>query len=175
MRCPGCGTDNAPDSRFCGGCGTRLGTSGPRVAPTQKISDDASFPQSIAPGGAAMPVTAPGIVAPRAIAATPYTPQGPSISSPRPPTAPPSPAATPRSDVYAALSPNGRPRPQLVVVDDPSLSLPIAARRPWGLIAIVLLLDIGLAVTGVLLLREGLADRPARSAPARTAAPSGAT
>jgi hypothetical protein len=59
------------------------------------------------------------------------------------------------------------------VVDDPSLSLPIAARRPWGLIAVVLLLDIGLAVTGVLLLREGLADRPARSAPARSASPSG--
>jgi hypothetical protein len=71
--------------------------------------------------------------------------------------------------------PSSRPKPQIVVVDDPSLSLPIAARRPWGLIAVVLLLDIGLAVTGVLLLREGLADRPARSAPARTASPSGST
>jgi len=189
MRCPSCGTDNAPDSRFCGGCGTRFGTTGPRVAPTQKISDDASFPQPIAPGGAAMPVTAPGIVAPRAVAATPYTPQGPPIvhagshagsragshagshaaSSARPATAPPSPAATP------APLPSSRPKPQLLVVDDPSLSLPIAARRPWGLIAIVLLIDIGLAVTGVLLLREGLADRPARAAPARTASPSGAT
>jgi hypothetical protein len=57
------------------------------------------------------------------------------------------------------------------VVDDPSLSLPIAARRPWGLILLVLLIDIGLAVTGVLLLREGLADRPSRAAPTRTASP----
>ena len=23
MRCPSCGTENAPDSRFCGGCGAR--------------------------------------------------------------------------------------------------------------------------------------------------------
>ena len=198
MRCPSCGTDNAPDSRFCGGCGTRFGTSGPRVAPTQKISDDASFPQPIAPGGSAVPVTAPGIVAPRAIAATPYTPQGAPISQPgshagshagsqpgsqrgssasaRPATAPPAPRPlTSPPEGYAAPSPSGRPKPQLVVIDDPSLSLPIAARRPWGLIAIVLLLDIGLAVTGVLLLREGLADRPARAAPARTASPSGAT
>jgi hypothetical protein len=162
MRCPSCGTDNAPDSRFCGGCGTRFGASASRVAPTQKISDDASFPQPAAPAGSAVPVTAPGIVAPRAIAATPFAPQGaPSSragSSPRP-------AATPL--------PSSRPKPQIVVVDNPSLSLPIAARRPWGLIAVVLLLDIGLAVTGVLLLREGLADRPARSAPARTASPSG--
>jgi hypothetical protein len=179
MRCPSCGTDNAQDSRFCGGCGTRFGASGPRVAPTQKISDDASFAQPIAPGGSGVPVTAPGIVGPRAIVPTPFVPQGAPISragsSPRPATAPPSSVAASRPEPYAARSPSSRPKPQLEVVDDPSLSLPIAARRPWGLIAVVLLLDIGLAVTGVLLLREGLADRPARSAPARTASPSGST
>jgi zinc ribbon protein len=190
MRCPSCGTDNAPDSRFCGGCGTRFGTSGPRVAPTQKISDDANFPQPIAPGGVAVPVTAPGIVGPRSMAPTPYTPQRPSSSpgspgsqrgargssSARPATAglAPRPLTSP-PDGDAVPPPSARAKPQIVVVDDPSLSLPIAARRPWGLIAIVLLLDIGLAVTGVLLLREGLADRPARSAPARTASPSGST
>lgn len=43
MRCPSCGTENAPDSRFCGGCGARTAPS--TVAPTQKISDDAPMPQ----------------------------------------------------------------------------------------------------------------------------------
>src|ERR1700760_2523072 len=46
MRCPSCGTENAPDSRFCGGCGARFGPPSARVAPTQKISDDDSFPQT---------------------------------------------------------------------------------------------------------------------------------
>jgi len=31
-----------------------------------------------------------------------------------------------------------------------------AARRPWGLIAVVLLVDLGLAVAGIWLLSEGL-------------------
>lgn len=45
MRCANCGTENAPDSRFCGGCGARVQSSG-LVAPTQKISDDAPYPTS---------------------------------------------------------------------------------------------------------------------------------
>ncbi|MFN0245941.1 MAG: zinc-ribbon domain-containing protein [Kofleriaceae bacterium] len=45
MRCPNCGTENEPDSRFCGGCGARMHSSG-LVAPTQKISDDAPYPTS---------------------------------------------------------------------------------------------------------------------------------
>jgi hypothetical protein len=48
------------------------------------------------------------------------------------------------------------PRPQIEIVDDPSLSLPIAARRPWGLIFVVLVIDAGLAVAGILLLAQGL-------------------
>ena len=40
MRCPTCGTENAPDSRFCGGCGARLAPA--RVAPTQ-TTDDAPY------------------------------------------------------------------------------------------------------------------------------------
>jgi hypothetical protein len=48
MRCPNCGTENAPDSRFCGGCGARMQTSG-LVAPTQKISDDAPYPPASIP------------------------------------------------------------------------------------------------------------------------------
>jgi hypothetical protein len=38
--------------------------------------------------------------------------------------------------------------------------MPIAARRPWGLIAAVLVLDIGLAVAGSWLLSQGLRHKP---------------
>src|SRR5688572_7760796 len=40
MRCPSCGTDNEPDSRFCGGCGARLAGES-RLAPTQKVDTGA--------------------------------------------------------------------------------------------------------------------------------------
>jgi hypothetical protein len=43
MRCATCGTENAPDSRFCGGCGAKLAPAS-RLAPTAKIPDDASYP-----------------------------------------------------------------------------------------------------------------------------------
>ena len=198
MRCPSCGTDNAPDSRFCGGCGARLGASGQRVAPTQKISDDASFPQrQLAPGaGSAVPVTAPGVVAPRTISAsaTPFLAQGaspaqrplaggsaaparpaaapPIAPAPRPPGATPRSQSAPAGPVGAAgtpTPPGGRPspRPQAMVVDDPSLSLPIPARRPWALIALVLVIDLGLAVSGAWMLSQGLGDRTGRAAPQR--------
>jgi hypothetical protein len=57
-----------------------------------------------------------------------------------------------------------------VVVDDPSLSLPIAARRPWALIVVVLLIDLGLAAAGIWMLTQGLGDRPSRPAPPRSGA-----
>jgi hypothetical protein len=41
--------------------------------------------------------------------------------------------------------------------------MPIAARRPWRLITVVLLVDIGLAVAGTWLLTQGLGARPAQS------------
>ena len=44
MRCPSCGTENAPDSRFCGVCGAKQAPPG-RLAATAKIPDDAPFPQ----------------------------------------------------------------------------------------------------------------------------------
>jgi len=44
MRCPTCGTENVPDSRFCGACGAKLTPAENRVAPTEKIPDDAPFP-----------------------------------------------------------------------------------------------------------------------------------
>ena len=126
----------------------------PQSAPLTRPGSDASAP-SVRPVTA--PASAPGV--PRPITAPPSAP------APRPNAAAADPYAAP------AAPSSARGRPQLLVIDDPSLSLPIAARRPWGLILVVLLIDIGLAVTGVLLLREGLADRPSRSAPTRTASP----
>lgn len=182
MRCPSCGTDNAPDSRFCGGCGTRVAVSGQRVAPTQKISDDASFPQRQLSSGAgsAVPITAPGVVAPRTISATPFLPQGAppaqrplaggSAAPARPATAP-----APRGpDGYAPTPASARPSPrqQAVVIDDPEASLPIAARRPWALIVVVLLIDLGLAAAGIWMLTQGLGDRPNRPAPPSSSRPS---
>jgi hypothetical protein len=52
--------------------------------------------------------------------------------------------------------------------NDPALSLPIAARRPWALIVVVLLIDLGLAGAGIWMLAHGLGDRPSRTAPTRS-------
>ena len=38
MRCAICGTENAPDSRFCGGCGARVSGVSNRLAPTVKVA-----------------------------------------------------------------------------------------------------------------------------------------
>ena len=122
-----------------------------------------------------MPITAPGVVAPRAVPAAPFMPQG----------APPAQrplagcSAAPARPVTAPVSPRSSPRPQAVVVEDPrdatrspsidpSLSLPIAARRPWALIVVVLLIDLGLAGAGIWMLAHGLGDRPSRTAPPRS-------
>ncbi|HMG20122.1 MAG TPA: hypothetical protein VK607_02350 [Kofleriaceae bacterium] len=174
MRCPSCATDNAPDSRFCGGCGARLAASGARVAPTQKIADDARFqPRQLSPAGSAVPVTAPGVAPPRPIPASPFMPHGappaqPPLGvgsvAPRPMTAAPVAAAMPRPitapPAYAGgpgpARPRSSPRPQIAVVDDPSLSLPMPARRPWGLMFVVLFVDLGLAAGGVWMLTQGL-------------------
>jgi len=162
MRCSSCGTENAADSRFCGGCGARLGGSRPRVAPTQKIADDASFPQPPPPAAA-------GVIP----LARPYPASAPPIGPGRPldpPGVPP--RAAPER--YSSPAPGRSPRaaselPRAAARDTPSL--PIAARRPWPLIAVVLLVDLGLAVAGAWLLSEGLGARPAanRAAPARAA------
>jgi len=174
MRCPSCGTENAPDSRFCGGCGARLAVSDQRLAPTQKISDDASFPSPRPAtagtghaghaGHVGHAVAQPG-AGPRLVPA-PYVPSGPAPQQNLPPpraisSAPPSvyPAspATGRPPNGSARQPQLRPPTQL---DDPSLSMPMVARRPWGLIIVVLLLDLGLGIAGAWMLREGLGDEP---------------
>ena len=166
MRCPSCGTENAPGSRFCGGCGAKLAIS--RVAPTQKISDDASFPQTRPP-----PVTVPGV----APAPPPYAPMGPAAMQPMAASTAQRSASAPRASISSQppapqrslgsqppapranpTPPPGRPitAPVPVRIDEPSLSLPTVARRPWGLILFVLLIDVGLAIAGGWMLSAGL-------------------
>ena len=174
MRCPSCGTENAPDSRFCGGCGARIATSGQRVAPTQKISDDASFPprrSAPTPAGRAVRVTPPGTAPPdshaAAPAATPATAPDSGLRAVTPP--PPGAFASPRTITptpAAAPSrlPTGVAESEAARGIDPSLSMPIAARRPWALIVTVLLIDLGLGAAGVWMLSRGL-DRPSAAPP----------
>jgi hypothetical protein len=68
--------------------------------------------------------------------------------TPMPQNAAAAPAARP------VTGPLGYPPPAPL---DASISMPIAARRPWTLIIVVLLIDLGLAATGVWLLTQGLA------------------
>jgi hypothetical protein len=196
MRCPSCGTENAPDSRFCGGCGLRFAVSGQRLAPTQKIDDDASFPQRASapaqaapathlttlPGpppprplpppafpGAIAPPAFPGSIAPPAFpgAIAPPAFPGSPPPAPSPPravsSAPPSGYQNGRAPIAAAPAPHAPPA-SAVTFGGPSSALPVVARRPWGLIVAVLLLDTGLAVAGAWMLREGLASAPGSGA-----------
>jgi zinc ribbon protein len=177
MRCSSCGTENATDSRFCGGCGARLASSERRVAPTQKISDDASFPQAHPSGPGA--VAAPQITPSRALPA-PIAPTPPPLAAPigsHPPSAmplTPAPRVTPVAGPPGPI-PHSGPRP---IVEGPfggpdaSAAMPVVARRPWGLIAVVLLFDVGLAVAGAWMLAQGLGARPSATVPA-PAAPRG--
>lgn len=176
MRCASCGTENAPDSRFCGGCGARIGASGPRVAPTQKISDEAPYPK-VTPAPVPIAHSAAQQSGPRAIPRTPYVPSVPPsqpivtqpgvpqrpasapppyapVPTPLPAMSPPAiPAATPSSPSASPHAPNGASRPT------PSISMPTMARRPWRLIIIVLILDAALAGVGAWMLSQGLSDK----------------
>ncbi|HEY4244626.1 MAG TPA: hypothetical protein VGM88_32655 [Kofleriaceae bacterium] len=137
-----------------------------RVAPTQKISDDA--PMSLPPTGTAppapylpaasippqnMPVAAPFSVPPQNLDpisisnGTPAPIPGYGYGAP-PPSAPirgSTPSMAPRASASRAPAPA------------PSLSMPVRARRPWGLIFVVLAIDLALAGTGGWLLSQGLA------------------
>jgi hypothetical protein len=172
MRCPQCGTENAPDSRFCGGCGAAVSVS--RQARTVKISDDAPIAAptgrpSTAPHVSYAPPSMPGHDVPQAGVTTrpgghsaPPRPSGPQVaSSPLPgqvgqPHDSLSPTSErPRSSQYAAAS----------HVPDPSMSFSAPARRPIGLIVLVLVVDAGLAAAGALLLAKGLAKPQPLPAP----------
>ena len=208
MRCPSCGTDNTPDSRFCGGCGAKTSTS--RVAPTVKLSDDATFPTTSRPAPYAHPRSIPPTNAGRTPIHIPTPPpgtvgyggmpstnvergprwsepanveQGPRWSEPanageRGPTFPPTdpsrfPTTTPGQPA-GAPSPASIPPTQISPRAAPtlsSLSLSMAAapqRRSSTVIAVIVILDLGLAGAGAMLLAKGLGGPPA--APHRPAA-----
>jgi len=161
MRCPSCGTENAPDSRFCGGCGARLEPS--RVAPTVRLPDDTRLPTP--PPGSLnaignLPTPAPGSLS--------YPPNQHMGSIPPtnnrvasiPPTANPAsrpPSSSPGTVQHRA----GTPPP---AVSSPSMSMEAPPRRNTAVIAILLVLDLGLAAAGATLLMKGLAKPKAAAA-----------
>ncbi|HEY2733865.1 MAG TPA: zinc ribbon domain-containing protein, partial [Polyangiales bacterium] len=132
MRCPTCGTDNAQDSRFCGGCGARFGAAEHRVAPTAKISDDAPYPQ---------------VATPRPIS------QPPMVRAPTPAPVPPAQGSQPpRAATHPAAS-----HARTAQLEE-SIRVP---RRPMGLIVLVIIIDLALAGAGAFLLAKGLAHASA--------------
>ena len=158
MRCPSCGTENAPDSRFCGGCGAKLTPAESRVAPTAKISDDARYPQySSNPPPVDMPRTAsrPPEMPPQQVQRT--------VS--KPPSMPP-PVALGRAATEPVPPP---PRPQQPMAQASSVALPRSGRR-WGLVIALLVVDAGLGVTGAVLLASG-GGHPTVAAPTPAVAP----
>ena len=50
------------------------------------------------------------------------------------------------------------PAPARPMRSEPSLSMPMVARRPWGLIALVLVIDVALAAAGAWMLSQGIGD-----------------
>jgi hypothetical protein len=176
MRCPTCGTENVPDSRFCGACGAKL-TPESRVAPTEKISDDAPFPAHY---GSQAPYTPPPYqsipyqTGPASIPPQNYQ-SGPASIPPRPASIPP--GAYPAPQTPKSIPPtNARMygRAQSPAARDPSMSMPVVARPRWGLIILVLLLDVGLAAAGAIMLQKGLAKPEATEAPPPVSAPGSA-
>ncbi|HET9992327.1 MAG TPA: AgmX/PglI C-terminal domain-containing protein [Kofleriaceae bacterium] len=178
MRCPTCGTENTPDSRFCGGCGAKLVPEVSRVAPTAKISDDAPFPPQRYP---------------TPVPAQPYAYSGPASIPPTntPASIPPNnnPASIPPNTYQApqgpaSIPPNTYRAPSIPPTNagyasrEPSMSMPAMPQTRWGLISIVLLLDIGLAAAGAVMLQKGLArpdPAPASDGSAHAATPPAAT
>jgi hypothetical protein len=197
MRCPTCGTENTPDSRFCGGCGAKLVPEVSRVAPTAKISDDAPFPPQRYP----TPVPAQGYASgPTSLAPPSYAPQGPASIPPpsRPASIPPTngpasippntyqaPSSIPPQNGPASIPPGTYRAPGSIpptnnayASREPSMSMPAVPQTRWGLIAVVLLLDIGLAAAGAVMLQKGLekpepAATPAGDGSAKPAATTG--
>ncbi|HEX2688065.1 MAG TPA: hypothetical protein VHN14_15660 [Kofleriaceae bacterium] len=55
---------------------------------------------------------------------------------------------------------SSQPRPRAAQgSEEPAVSMPVVARRPWGLILLVLLIDIGLLVAGGWMLIDGLGGK----------------
>lgn len=136
-----------------------------RVAPTAKIPDDAPIAPPTRPG--------PSAAHPHVSYAPPAMPTPPpgTLSAPLP-----SPYQAPPSQPPAMH----RPPPRAPMASNPSLSFDAPPTRPLGLIALVLIIDLGLAASGAFLLAKGLSTssakpgatpEPTRAAPAPAPAP----
>ena len=181
MRCSSCGTQNEPDSRFCGGCGARLSAGENRIAPTQKIQTGANEAQpnaqQVAPPAPVIPHTPPaGPLTPipggQAHASAPLAPRGSSAQQSAQ-AGPPRTLSSPGAGAYAAppaqSAPQSMPQPvprasgqrsipgtNMSARPAPALDRP-PPRQRWGLIIAVLLVDLALAATGAWMLSEGVA------------------
>jgi hypothetical protein len=169
MRCPSCGTENEPDSRFCGGCGARLT---PALPPTQKIDTGAQPVQSAAqPVAQRTPIQEPAArprtsgaehVPPASYPMTPSVQRGPSKpQSAQQPVPTPAPSKNGASPASAAHSVQRKPRPSADSIAAPP-------KRRIGLIIVVLLVDLALAGAGAWMLAEGLSAAPAKPAASTT-------
>lgn len=127
----------------------RFGPVEHRVAPTAKMSDDASYPAPAAP--IASPV--PGSLSAPAYGSLP----GRAASQPpRAASEPPVPARSPASS-FARTTPRGASavRPPAPEASSASGSLAVPG-RPLGLIVLVLIVDLALAGAGAVMLIKGL-------------------
>lgn len=142
MRCASCGTENEPDSRFCGGCGARVTKS--QVAPTHKISDDAPYP--------VQPAQPAPMVPPQYSTLPPQMP---------PPAVAPAPAPAPAPRMSGPMPEGTVQRPRTPAPSAPSLTGESLVERPsggrrWGLVALILVVDLGLAAAGAWMLSQSL-------------------
>ncbi len=180
MRCASCGTENTPDSRFCGGCGAR--TPGPSlVAPTVKLADDARYPTS--PSTRPTPVAGMQSVAPSMPAPGPVQRpmSGPQpvqrpMSEPQPVQRPP--VQRPMSGPQPVRAPISTPPPGAVrrpVAPASEPALPVASGRRWGLVAAVLLVDLGLAGAGAYMVSRSLGGGTVAPADAARGGPASAS
>lgn len=148
MRCPSCGTENEPDSRFCGGCGARLAQTDSRIAPTQKIDTGArpvAYPPTPAPS-APYPLTP-------SVQRNPSKPQDAAA-----PTVSPNGAQPARARAASEVQPYTQQRPRQPSHPAPDVSVGLPPRRRTGLIAAVLIVDLALAAAGGWMLAKGLAS-----------------
>jgi hypothetical protein len=155
MRCPSCGTENEPDSRFCGGCGARLAGALP---PTQKIDTGAQpiqSPPSVQPSAQYVraPTSQPPRSGPQSVPPASY-PMAPSVN--RPPSVDrPAPQGSNGAQPVPAQSMDPTSQRRKPSLSEPP---PLPPKRNMALIAIVLIIDLALAGAGAYMLAEGLRE-----------------
>lgn len=144
MRCPACAGHNAPDSKFCGVCGIRL-------APESATEPPSPAPSAVPPSSEA---TAQLALPPPSSAPSPALPPGPA-APPALAAGPPAPVPSPAPSLSRTEAPSGGSL-------DGSLRLPEAPGARVARLVIVLAIDAGLVIAGLVLATR----RPAPSPPA---------